>query len=386
MKRFFYLYDHCKYASGRQGGCIYNTITGQMISVDKELDDLIRHSFANQEIDDEDSLLQEVEKMELGTFTEFPVSHENFLDLDHKMIKYQLVNSMNYVENLFLQISNQCDQDCEFCDDSNYVFTKTHCKKWNNDVLLCDYDKLFEEFSYLGGKKLYIIGGAPFSEFNRFEELIKKANRFRFERVSVYTNIKDIGEEHLLFCKNNNIGLIAEIMEWTQGERDALLDIPEKGIEVEVSILVWEKTEKQIESILYWLNEHGFKKVRADILYDSVYGIANCTLAEKRFGAVTSNLLEFNDFFNSCLYGKVYVRTDGKVTPCPMMNEIILGDINSESLAQILEKKEYQEIIHLTREKIIKCGDCAFRFNCEDCRALEMSASGNVLEMAYCKR
>ena len=45
MKKYFSLYQHCKYASGIDEGCIYNTLNGQMIRVDSITSRLLKESF-----------------------------------------------------------------------------------------------------------------------------------------------------------------------------------------------------------------------------------------------------------------------------------------------------------------------------------------------------
>ena len=92
-----------------------------------------------------------------------------------------------------------------------------------------------------------------------------------------------------------------------------------------------------------------------------------------------------HELCNNCLYGQIYINISGDVTPCPMMNDIKLGNIVRDDLYEILCKTEYQEIIHLTRSKLPKCKDCAYRYNCLDCRALEMSKSGNLYETDFCE-
>ena len=42
MNKYFGLFYNCKYTSGKNGGCLYDIISGKMIATDKELDKLLK--------------------------------------------------------------------------------------------------------------------------------------------------------------------------------------------------------------------------------------------------------------------------------------------------------------------------------------------------------
>ena len=53
MNKYFGLFYNCKYTSGKNGGCLYDIISGKMIATDKELDKLLKKALRNQKVETE---------------------------------------------------------------------------------------------------------------------------------------------------------------------------------------------------------------------------------------------------------------------------------------------------------------------------------------------
>ena len=48
------------------------------------------------------------------------------------------------------------------------------------------------------------------------------------------------------------------------------------------------------------------------------------------------------------------------------------------------KKRGVERFVLMSKSKINKCKDCGFRFNCDDCRAIEYSATNDVEGQYYC--
>ena len=93
----------------------------------------------------------------------------------------------------------------------------------------------------------------------------------------------------------------------------------------------------------------------------------------------------FLEKYNNCLFGKVSVNLAGDVTPCPMMNDYVIGNIKDDPIDKILAQEKYQNVIKMTKNETEKCSECAFRMNCVDCRSLEYAATDRINGVKYCK-
>lgn len=72
--------------------------------------------------------------------------------------------------------------------------------------------------------------------------------------------------------------------------------------------------------------------------------------------------------YNSCLNRKLYIDKNGEVKNCPMI-ERKYGNILENNIIDIVNKKEFQELWTINKDKIEVCKDCELRYMCFDCRA-----------------
>lgn len=71
---------------------------------------------------------------------------------------------------------------------------------------------------------------------------------------------------------------------------------------------------------------------------------------------------------NSCLHKKIGIDINGNIKNCPLMPEIY-GNINHNSLEEVLKQPGFKKYWNLTKDHIETCKDCEFRNICTDCRA-----------------
>lgn len=90
---------------------------------------------------------------------------------------------------------------------------------------------------------------------------------------------------------------------------------------------------------------------------------------------------------NSCLLGKIAITEFGDVLPCIFSRDNIVGNILvGESLANVLRGSLLMRIWKTTKDSVLVCRDCEYRYICFDCRPLSEGASaGNAgyLEAPY---
>ncbi|WP_300687427.1 grasp-with-spasm system SPASM domain peptide maturase [Chryseobacterium sp.] len=71
---------------------------------------------------------------------------------------------------------------------------------------------------------------------------------------------------------------------------------------------------------------------------------------------------------NSCLHKKMGIDRNDNIKNCPLMPESF-GNIQHQSLEEILNQKRFKKYWNLTKDHIEVCKDCEFRYVCTDCRA-----------------
>lgn len=391
MNKYFGLFYNCKYTSGKNGGCLYDIISGKMIATDKELDKLLKKALRNQKVETENVFLKELIENNMGEFYDYPIMGENIID-GRNIEKYQIVDTVNRLERVYIQITNECNKICDFCKESSIVYTKTHCKKWENiaaDISKEIWEENFQKMRFLGLKEVRFIGGNPFLELKKMKDIIKIAKLNNINRFCVYSNLEILNDDMILACKENKIVILAQIVEWNSNLEKNLESCISSGIEIVASVLITPKNIKNYREIIKELNDMGIETVNIDYLRNSIDAMkreaqVDLDWNKKIFGRISEQSLTIYEICNTCLYGQIYINLSGAITPCPMMNDIILGNVVTDDLYEILAKDAYQEVIHLTRNKLPGCCECAYRYNCPDCRAVEMSQTGNLYHSDFC--
>ena len=72
--------------------------------------------------------------------------------------------------------------------------------------------------------------------------------------------------------------------------------------------------------------------------------------------------------FNSCLYKKITIDSNGNIRNCPSMPQKF-GNINKSTIKEALNHTDFKKYWRLTKDKIEVCNECEFRYICTDCRA-----------------
>lgn len=72
--------------------------------------------------------------------------------------------------------------------------------------------------------------------------------------------------------------------------------------------------------------------------------------------------------FNGCLNRKISVDAGGNIKNCPSMKDSY-GNIRDKSLLEAVHASGFKEKWGISKDQILICRDCEFRYACSDCRA-----------------
>lgn len=75
-----------------------------------------------------------------------------------------------------------------------------------------------------------------------------------------------------------------------------------------------------------------------------------------------------NRNYNSCLAHKISVDKDGFICNCPS-GKVTYGHVDSTSLHDALLRESFREQWSMTKDRVLVCSVCEFRWICSDCRA-----------------
>ena len=73
--------------------------------------------------------------------------------------------------------------------------------------------------------------------------------------------------------------------------------------------------------------------------------------------------------YNSCLYKKLYVDTNGEIGNCPSTEKFgNISDLTADEICQLSGNTRFTKLWYITKDRIEVCKDCEFRYICTDCR------------------
>lgn len=125
-------------------------------------------------------------------------------------------------------------------------------------------------------------------------------------------------------------------------------------------------------SIVVYNASSGFelKTNHYNLIFTSQESVSheNCGNISSDDFAVNSQTYVRNRNYNSCLAHKISVDKDGFICNCPSI-ERKYEHVDSVTFSEVIALKEFQDKWEITKDKVLICSICEFRWICTDCRA-----------------
>jgi radical SAM protein with 4Fe4S-binding SPASM domain len=422
--RYFRLRPECHLVQGALKGVVYNLLSGDIFALDVHERKIVEACEANEPIKkisqvsgvsekDVYDFLLELEENHVGMFFDSPFYVEKYIDRTIWEVKLFWRDPPD-LQTAFIELSNRCNLDCFFCREQP-VIRRWACMGCSRHPLMgkepiteTHYLDVLMELNKLQCHSLIIRGGNPLLEVDKFKTIVKKARSLDFHEISVATNGVDISPEMVRFLKEHSIHPIiqvfshkGEVFDSICGKTGSFAKLSNQlkqfnKLNIPFSITgVFHHSEKEelIETWRYFQAFSPVKMIRDHILVlssDDRFG-SNADEVRKELYYQNKSLprASVKDFFdkkqyNPCLNGKIAVTAAGDVLPCPVMRDDILGNIKTTSIQKIFADEAIDTYWNLSKEKIVRCKQCEYRYACSDCRALEKAATGDLHGLKYC--
>lgn len=409
--KYFNLYPTAKFLKTDKNSCIYDFVNGQMIKLNEDSSNVLESCLKNipvKETDAHNKFLNKLQDMGLGSYRD-KMSYEEGFENTISNIKSEIVPYNNVIDRVFIELGSECNFDCVFCNKDNKLYKKTGCKRWESyksTLNLKEWDIILNDLSYLKSKQLCFIGGNPLLRFDYVREIIKMSKKYGFEYFLIYTNGSLINDEIMEFLKEHNVTLNIQILSFNestltkigkgtidlQAIQSNLTLLKKMNINVIGNVLINRYNEDEIEEIKSILNEkYKMKSIKLEYIYKKPHNdyfsekyVDDMYNKFKTFPKVTNKRFNSLQMWNSCFKGQCTIKENGDVLICPMLRSVVVGNVKKNGIAEIINTKKYREYENITKNSIEKCKDCSYRFNCSDCRAIEMSATNNLYGLEYC--
>lgn len=411
MKSYFRLNPYSYFVKSKLSACLYDTIRGNMISLKPENSHMLELSetnvrLSNIENTDMDFYIK-LSEMGLGDFYKRPVYIEKaILGINGPMKK--IIKDIYTIRNVQIGLTSKCNLNCKFCiDGDNTLFRKTGCKRWREPLTpleLFEWKNLITQVSKLGCQEITFVGGEPLLEFDLICNLIEHGKNVGITRFTIFSNGTLIDREKTIYFNRNNVKVIIQLLSFSEAIYDDISGVPgtynrvnkclEKMKALDVDFTVLFIVNKFNDGELEKVNDFT-EKVTNRIIVDYIYPKPNNEYYSTKFidamyskngsfiGPTLPSFMYLRE--NNCCYGdKIAISSSGDVFPCIMSRKLKLGNIKETKEFYKLLGDNYYYLKSLSKEKIEGCSECAYRYGCLECRALEMSATGKINGMEYC--
>lgn len=284
--------------------------------------------------------------------------------------------------------------------------TKISFEKWK---------QLINESYSLGCRRCQFIGGEPLLYRGENKEtlfdLAEYAKIVGFEFIEIFTNatlltpesvqkIKTLGLNVAVSLYSNN-ECVHDLITRTPGSfkrtMRALILLQEAKIPVRVETVLMRNNEETLIKTQKLVEEMGFSHKQPDVLRPKGRGdnlsimpteksIVKYSLILLPNFSITKDNLSRNISGHSCLMGKITITDNGDVLPCIFSRSLAVGNVRETTLRGIVSGKKLETIWRSTKDNVLVCQDCEYRYVCFDCRPLSEGANqgrGNYLSAPY---
>lgn len=380
----YQLKDGVYFVSGFLKGALLDTNTHNVYSVNQAACQIITYKASHE------SYWQRLCELELAEVTEHPCLKS--VETENKTQSPQFA--------WFEVVSARCNERCIHCYASAGSSNKlpaalTHIQ-WIHTISDA-YTLGFRNCQFIGGEPLLYRRG-----HKNILDLITHSRAVGFTRVEVFTNglllpnfiktFADLGIDIAISLYSDNPQIHDKIT-GTSGSYERTLRAIETALKfrlnIRVETILMRENQETAESTQRFVEQVTGRQNRIDVVRPTGRGTDKYIQADTaylvRYGLQTTpdfqvdkTSLQHNASGNSCLQGKLAITESGSVFPCIFARQVALGSIMKNSLQEIITNSITKDFWQLTKDSVLVCRDCEYRYVCGDCRALALTQSGCI--------
>lgn len=407
------LKDGVFFVPGITRGAIYDLNSSNIYSINHSACDVLNRISQNPE------LWKKLEIMGL-------VSKE--VDGEKKMIP-ELLQRLSLQFVWFEVVSDDCNESCIHCYAE--CMPPTYRKvmgisgeenknsdikqKKNEKVSFERWEQLIDESYLLGCRRCQFIGGEPLlykgPDGETVFDLAKHAKDIGYEFVEIFTNGTMITQGKVQRIKELGLNVAISLYSIDEETHDSITKTPgsfrktsealrmlrEAGVPVRVETVLMGPNEQTIKQTQEFVEKMGFTHKYPDVLRPNGRGddplimptkesIVKYSLMLSPSFTISKDTLSRNISGNPCLLGKITIMDNGDVLPCIFSRDSVVGNVNKTALGEVISGWKLETIWRSTKDNVLVCQDCEYRYACFDCRPLSTGSNqdyGEYLSAPY---
>lgn len=395
---YFKLYPDVKYIEGKSRATLYLLGVPKTIHLSKKesgfIRDLLKEDINNlikKYGDDINKTINYLLENGIGMLYEKENFTEGYIPYVPIEIKGLLEPKLS-IETLFIQLSDKCNINCDFCANDEYFVYQgcNSCLRWKNkkEDIYIKREKILEEIESLNGieiKTVMFSGGNPFLLENLLIECIQKFDIDTEICIACPDNYIDL--EILNRLKRHNIILVLNLIcdiENKKGLKERLDNTIKilnlNGIKYSFNCIIPFENRVNYNEIIKILSLYEPQRITSTELIPINYKnhkISSLPVGQERIENIDTNRYFYISKNNGCMNKKISIASNGDILICPSIKKSI-GNINEKNgLRNVFQKGENEYFWRYTKKLVNKCNECENRFACVDCSGFEMELKKN---------
>lgn len=313
-------------------------------------------------------------------------------------------------------ISDDCNEACIHCyadsmppahraakglpmfEDDKPPAAKLSYQKWL---------ELIKEAYELGCRRCQFIGGEPFLYKDGEKtvlDLAAYAKELGFDFVEIFTNATLLTDRKISRIKSLGLNIAVSLYSNDPSVHDGITQTPgshaltiknlkllkEHGVKTRVEMVLMRQNQNTVTETVILIKDIGFSGKTPDPIRPKGRGqdhilspspentVKYGYMVRPNFKADKAKV-EYYSSGHSCLAGKITITDKGDILPCIFSRNHIIGNVAEMDLETVLLGSAMQQIWSTTKDSVMVCRDCEYRYVCFDCRPLsEAAARGNA--------
>lgn len=400
IKNKFMLKKHCFLISGFKRGAIYDLQSGDIFSIDENTKQILEmcensHRLDNvlksvTDINEEDLIkcLTKLNNLNLGKFLEN--------DQTIKKITFDITPwKLNFI---WLELTDNCNLKCLHCYAN---CTQNDAKKSQQNLSLTDWQQIAKEAYQLGCRKIQLIGGEPLLFGQKIFRLISFIKELNYESIEIFTNATLLTKKDIEFFSKHKIKVAISIysdkaeihdkITQTKGSFEKTInnvyELIKHGVKIRFASIIMRQNQDHTKGMTNLLQKLGEKRISNsfDVIRYCGRG-SSLDLFPNKFipwiyrtgpAFVQISKAEFlkKKTGHNCWQDRLCVKSDGNIMPCVMAREEICGNVKLKSLSEIIDSENFTKLQSFSKDKVLICKDCEYRYTCTDCRPVAKALS-----------
>lgn len=383
-----FLAEGIYFTSGARRAAVYKTPTKEVFSINSSGRNII---FGKT--NDPDYLKQ---LQNLGILTEklFVTPEVSPKENTHKRIDF-----------VWFELTPSCNEKCLHCY-AECMPVSLLANENKKRLEFGDWKRVIVAAHDLGCISGQFIGGEPFlyrgENGETVLDLAEFAQRTGYETVEVFSNATLLTRERIIRIKSLELNMAVSLYSSVPEIHDQITKIPGSwaktvenlkllhghGIPTRVEIILMRENEATASDTVKFVDAMGFGQTKPDVVRPNGRGKNNNHapspetqikygyILEPDFSVDQQGFLDAQTF-NPCLAGKITITENGDVLPCIFSRDQTLGNVLSSNLKDIMDGEPLKNIWQNSKDRILVCRDCEYRYACSDCRPLASGVNGN---------